>query len=423
MMPDLPTLDLLMNTQTLLGKTVIVRSDLNVPMRHGKLLDDSRIQRAAPTLRELSDQGAKVLILSHFGRSKALHDLRPSLSNDTPSLNVILEPLAAALGRPVAFSPDIIGEETDKARRAMAPGDFLLLENLHALQGEIANDTALAEHLANLADLYVMDAFSCTDLAHASIVHLPRLLPSVIGRLMEKELTTLSKIMKKPERPIMAIVGGAKVSNRIMLLEQLASMVDILVVGGGIANTFLAALGHTVGHSLHEANRQNEIKKIMSQARASGCDVILPVDAVVAKAMENNSPHRTVAVKSIPEDDMILDMGPASTDYIMRRLGECRTVLWNGPVGAYEMPPYDKGTTAIAQAIASRSQTGKLQSIAGGAATIAALSRAGVRDDFTYLSLAGGAFLQKLEGRDLVGLAALRQSPSLSPERDPPTRA
>jgi len=383
-------------------KRVLVRCDLNVPMKDGRVTDTTRIDRSALTLRELMDRRARVIVLSHFGRPD--RKVVPKLS-----LKPLTAPLSAALGgRPVAFAQDCIGPPAEAAVASLRPGDVLLLENLRFHPEEEANDIGLAKRLAALGDIYVNDAFSAAHRAHASTEALARLLPSAAGRLMQAELEHLERALENPERPLAALVGGAKVSTKIDLLRNLVGRVDVLIVGGGMANTFLAARGIEIGGSLAERDMANTARGIEVTAGQHGCTLVLPVDAVVAATLKPAIATRTVDIKNVPPDQLILDVGPATVTEIVERLQNCRTLVWNGPLGAFETPPFERGTVAVAEATARLTQAGKLLTVAGGGDTVAALGQAGVIDKFSYVSTAGGAFLEWLEGKDLPGVAALK---------------
>ena len=384
------------------GKTVLVRADLNVPMRDGKVTDDTRIRRFAPTAKDLAAAGAKVVILSHFGRPKGKVD-------PASSLKPLLAPLADALGAPVAFGEDCIGIPARAVIGNCAPGGFVLLENLRFHGGEEANDNAFADALAELGDIYVNDGFSVSHRAHASVDGLARRLPNAAGRLMQAELEALQKALGKPERPVCAIVGGSKVSTKLELLGNLVGRVDNLVIGGGMANTFLAALGTDVGKSLCEHEMLATAREIMGKADAAGCEIVLPKDAVVAARLEDGVATEVVEVGGVPSDQMILDVGPAAAAGLCDMLETCRTLVWNGPLGAFEFKPFDAGTNAVARKAAELTSAGKLLSVAGGGDTVSALAVAGVQDRFTYVSSAGGAFLEWLEGKTLPGVAALEK--------------
>jgi phosphoglycerate kinase len=378
------------------GKRAIVRLDLNVPMKDGKVTDSTRIDRSAATLKELAGKGAKVIVMAHFGRPKGKR--APEFS-----LQPLVAPLAKALGRPVAFAEDCVGPAAEQAIAKLKDGDVLLLENLRFHDSEEANDPAFAKALAALADIYVNDAFSCAHRAHASTEGITHFLPSVAGRLMQAELDHLSAALGNPKRPVMAIVGGSKVSTKLDLLGNLVGKVDLLVIGGGMANTFLFAAGKEVGKSLAEREMAETARKIVDAAKNKNCRIVLPVDAVTAGEFKAGD------IDAVPADQMILDIGPKSTKEIGELLKTCKTLVWNGPVGAFETPPFDRGTTEAAKAAASLTQSKALLSVAGGGDTVAALAHAGVVDQFSYVSTAGGAFLEWLEGKDLPGVAALKR--------------
>ena len=383
------------------GKRVLVRVDLNVPMADGKVTDATRIERVAPTITELSDKGAKVILLAHFGRPK-----------DGPDPSLSLEPIARAtseiIGRPVAFAPDVIGEKAAAAVSAMKPGDILLLENTRFHKGEEKNDPEFTKKLAENGDIFVNDAFSAAHRAHASTEGLAHLLPSYAGRTMQAELEALEKGLGNPARPVVAIVGGAKVSTKIDLLMNLVKKVDALVIGGGMANTFLAARGTDVGKSLCEHDLAPTAKQIMIEAATAGCAVILPSDAVVAKEFKAGASSETVAIDAVPSDGMILDVGPKTVEIINQWIDRAATLVWNGPLGAFEIAPFDKGTMAAAKHAAALTKKGELVSVAGGGDTVAALNQAGVAEDFTCVSTAGGAFLEWMEGKTLPGVEVLK---------------
>jgi len=382
------------------GKRALVRVDLNVPMKDGRVSDDTRIERVVPTIKELADAGAKVVLLAHFGRPKGKVDKAQSLAPIAPAL-------AAALGRPVGFAEDCIGEAAKRAVDAMKDGDVVLLENTRFHPGEEANDPGFARALAANGDLYVNDAFSAAHRAHASTEGLAHLLPSFAGRAMQAELEALEKGLGNPARPVVAIVGGAKVSTKIDLLMNLVRKVDALVIGGGMANTFLAARGTAVGKSLCEHDLAQTAKQIMIEAAEAGCALVLPVDAVVAKAFEAGAESTVVAIADVPADAMILDAGPKSVAAVEAWIDRAATMVWNGPLGAFEIEPFDRATVAAARHVAERTRAGKLVSVAGGGDTVAALNHAGVAGDFTYVSTAGGAFLEWMEGKPLPGVTAL----------------
>ena len=385
------------------GKRVLVRADLNVPMRDGAVSDTTRIDRLVPTLAELSSRGARVVVLSHFGRPKG------AVVADM-SLSPVAEPLSRALGRPVAFASDCIGDAAGSVVDNLGDGDVALLENLRFHAGEEANDGAFAALLAANGDCYVNDAFSCAHRAHASTEALARLLPAAAGRGMEAELKALARALESPERPVAAVVGGAKVSTKLELLGNLIGKVDMLIIGGGMANTFLHANGVDVGNSLCESDLADTAREIGASAAAAGCEIVLPDDVVIAREFKAGAACETVSVNNVPDDAMILDIGAAAAQDLSSRLAACRTLVWNGPMGAFEIPPFDAGTNAVARAAAELTKAGKLVSVAGGGDTVAALAHAGAADEFTYLSAAGGAFLEWLEGKQLPGVVALENA-------------
>jgi len=381
------------------GRRVLVRADLNVPMKGGVIGDTLRIERQAPTIRELAERGARVIVTSHFDRPKG--KVVPSMS-----LAPIAPALAKEIGRPVGFCSDCVGALAEAAVAKLKDGDVLLLENTRFHAGEEKNDRDFARQIAKLCDLFVNDAFSAAHRAHATTEAVAHLVPAAAGRSMEAELTHLENALENPKRPLLAVVGGAKVSTKIALLENLVKRVDLLVIGGGMANTFLAAEGFEIGKSLCERDQIETAKAILK----AGGKVILPVDVVVAKELKAHAPSRTVPVKDVKADEMILDVGPATVEAFAKTLENVATVVWNGPFGAFEMEPFDRGTVGAAKAVAARTKAGKLLSVAGGGDTVAALNHAGVADDFSYVSTAGGAFLEWLEGQELPGVKALKQS-------------
>ena len=382
------------------GKRSLVRVDLNVPVKDGKVTDATRIERAMPTITELCDKGAKVILLSHFGRPKGQPVEEFSLAPIASAVRTVLE-------RPVAFASDCVGEEAEAAIAEMKEGDVLLLENTRFHAGEEKNDPAFAKALAANGDLYINDAFSAAHRAHASTEGVAHLLPSFAGRAMQAELDALDKGLGNPTRPVVAIVGGAKVSTKIDLLMNLVKRVDALVIGGGMANTFLAARGTAVGKSLCEHDLADTAKQIMIEAATAGCAIVLPVDAVVASEFKAGAANEVVAIDTVPADGMILDVGPKSVDAVNGWIDRASTLVWNGPLGAFEIAPFDKATVAAAQHAAGRTVDGALTSIAGGGDTVAALNHAGVVDSFSYVSTAGGAFLEWMEGKELPGVKAL----------------
>jgi len=386
------------------GRTVLVRLDLNVPMQDGEVADATRIERSVPTVRELLDKGAKVVILAHFGRPKGKRE--PSMS-----LKPLCAPLGQALGVEVAFAEDCIGEPARRAVAALQPGQVLLLENLRFHAGEEKNDPGFADALASLGEIYVGDAFSAAHRAHASITGIAERLPAAAGRLMQAEVEALSRALDHPDRPLIALVGGAKVSTKLELLGNLIARVDLLVLGGGMANTFLFAQGVSVGRSLCERDMAETARAIMAKAESKGCGIVLPTDARIAKEFEAGAPSEVIAIDRVPDEAIILDIGPDSAAAIDARLEGCRTVVWNGPLGAFEIPPFDAGTNAVAQRVAALTAAGQLMSVAGGGDTLSALAHAGVLERLSYVSTAGGAFLEWLEGKELPGVAVLRRSP------------
>lgn len=383
------------------GKRVLLRADLNVPAADGRVTDATRIERILPTLRDLTSRGAKVVVISHFGRPKG--ERKPELS-----LKPVADKLAELLeGIPVRFVEDCIGETARQAVNALANGEVAVLENLRFYVGEEANDPDFAKSLAALGDLYVNDAFSTAHRAHASTAAIADYLPAYAGPLMMAELNALKMALEQPRRPVAAIVGGAKVSTKIPILTNLTTRVNMLVIGGGMANTFLHAQGVNVGKSLCEPDYADTVGKIMSRAAESGCRIVLPVDVVVASEFKEGAHSEVRNVNDVPADGMILDIGPCSVEDLKSRLAECRTVLWNGPLGAFEIAPFGEGTFAVAREAARLTRENGLVTVAGGGDTVAALNAASVAGDFTYVSTAGGAFLEWLEGRELPGVAAL----------------
>ena len=387
----------------LAGKRVLVRVDFNVPMRDGAISDDTRLRAAVPTIAELSDRGAIVLLLSHFGRPKG-HN-RPDMS-----LALLVRPLAELTGRPVRFVEDCQGPQATRAVTTMMAGSIGILENTRFHLGEESNDPDLARAMAALGDYYVNDAFSAAHRAHASTEGVAHLLPSYAGRAMEAELAALEQALGNPQRPVAAVVGGAKVSTKLAVLGHLVAKVDHLIIGGGMANTFLAARGVAVGKSLAEHDLTGEAEAIFARAEAAGCTIHLPYDVVVAKQFAANPPSlRICNVHEVAPDEMILDVGPAAVEALGDVLKNCRTLVWNGPLGAFEIPPFDAATVALARTAAALTTDGSLVSVAGGGDTVAALNHAGVAADFSFVSTAGGAFLEWMEGRTLPGVAALRR--------------
>ncbi len=382
------------------GRRVLVRVDFNVPMQDGEVTDATRIERAATTLRELMEKGGRVVAISHFGRPKGRREPAMSLAPIVPVLGRVL-------GAEVVFAEDCVGEPAERVVSALGDGGIALLENLRFHPGEERNDPAFADALAALGDAYVNDAFSCSHRAHASVTGLPARLPAYAGRLLEAEITALEKALGGAERPAAALIGGAKVSTKLAVLENLLERIDLLILGGGMANTFLAARGVDVGKSLCEHDMLDTARRILARAGEAGTEILLPVDAVVVTEFRERAETRTVPVEEVGAEEMILDIGPETVRRIGERLGRCRTLLWNGPLGAFEVPPFDRGTVEVARIAAELTARGELETVAGGGDTVAALVRAGVVARFSYVSTAGGAFLEWLEGRTLPGIAAL----------------
>ena len=381
------------------GKRVIVRADLNVPIKNGKVTDATRLERVVPGLKALSERGAKVIVISHFGRPKGVD---PELS-----LRPVAQTLQELLGRPVKFGEDNIGAAAEAVVQSLQDGDIAVLENLRFHKGEEKNDPEFASALAKLGDVFVGDAFSCAHRAHASTEGITHHLASYAGPLMMEEITALRTALEKPQRPTAALVGGAKVSTKIPVLMNLVAKVDKLIIGGGMANTFLQAAGTNVGKSLAEPEFAGTARDIISAAKDKGCEIILPVDAVIAREFKDGAASEVVQIDNVPSDAMILDVGPKSVAHVTKVLESTKTLLWNGPMGAFEISPFGEGTFAVARAAAALTKAGKLVSVAGGGDTVAALNAANVTSDFTYVSTAGGAFLEWLEGRELPGIAAL----------------
>jgi phosphoglycerate kinase len=383
------------------GKRVLLRADLNVPIKNGIVTDATRIERLAPTIETLLNRGAKVIVMSHFGRPGGKRD--PAFS-----LRPLVAPLSQAIGgKDVAFAKDCVGDEAKRVVSELRPGRVALLENLRFHKGEEANSPDFARALAELGDIYVDDAFSAAHRAHASIDALARLLPNAAGKLMQAELTALTAALETPKRPVLALIGGAKVSTKLDLLSFLVGKVDIFIVAGAMANTFLFAEGHEIGRSLCERDMVDSARQTLALAQRQNCRVALPEDLVVAAALEPGVGTRTVAVEAVPADMMILDVGPRTVARIAALLEETRTLVWNGPLGAFETPPFDRGTAAVAKKVGELTLARTLLSVAGGGDTVAALDAAGVTNELSYVSTAGGAFLEWLEGRELPGVAAL----------------
>lgn len=382
---------------------VLVRADLNVPMKDGVITDSTRIDRTVPTLLELADKGFSVIVVSHFGRPKGERV-------ESMSLKPVAEGLSKALGgKEVAFANDCIGPAAEQIVSKMKSGEIVLLENLRFHPEEEKNDPGFATKLASLGDAYVSDAFSCSHRAHASTEALARLLPSAAGRLMQTELEALSNALENPAHPVAALVGGAKISSKMEVLGNLANKVDFLIIGGAMANTFLHAQGINVGKSLCEHDMADAARDILAAAEKTSCQAVLPTDAVVASEFKEGAASETCALDAIPEESMILDIGPKTIAALKEVLGTCKTVVWNGPMGAFEVTPFDAGTNAVAQEAARLTKAGTLLSVAGGGDTVAALANAGTENDFSYISTAGGAFLEWLEGKTLPGVAVLRK--------------
>ena len=381
-------------------KRVLVRVDLNVPMESGRVTDGTRIRAILPTIRAITEKGGKAVLISHFGRPKG--------RDDSQSLAPLAKALSDELGRAVAFAPDCIGAEAMDAVERLAAGEVIVLENTRFHAGEEKNAPDFVEALARLGDIYVNDSFSTAHRSHASTEGLAHRLPSYAGRSMQGELDALTKALEAPQRPVLAVVGGAKVSTKLELLGNLVAKVDILVIGGGMANTFLAAQGKKVGKSLCEHDLLGTARDILEKAAAAHCEIVLPVDAVVAKEFKANAPHRTVGVDEVADDEMILDAGPKTAALVGEKLKGAKTVVWNGPFGAFELTPFDAATVQVAQEVARLTKEGLLLSVAGGGDTVAALNHANAAQDFSYVSTAGGAFLEWLEGKALPGVEALR---------------
>ena len=385
------------------GKRVLVRADLNVPVKDGKVSDATRLERLVPGLRDLAKRGGKVIVVSHFGRPKSGPD--PAFT-----LKPVADKLAELLGQPVGFASDCIGEPAQKTVAALQPGQIAVLENLRFHKGEESNDPEFAKALAALGDIYVNDAFSTAHRAHASTEAIARLLPAYAGPLLMEETEALRSVLDRPRRPVAAVIGGAKVSTKIELLSNLAAKVDKLIIGGAMANTFFLAEGVNIGKSLAEPDFTKTALEIMHAAKARHCEVLLPHDVVVAAKFEAGAPSRVCSTLETPPDQMILDVGPKTVEHYARVVGDCETLLWNGPLGAFEIQPFGEGTFGLARWAAAQTQAGRLVTVAGGGDTVAALNAAGVTERFTYVSTAGGAFLEWLEGRTLPGIAALARA-------------
>ncbi|MDP9128435.1 MAG: phosphoglycerate kinase [Pseudomonadota bacterium] len=398
-MPDFLTLDDL----ALRNKTVLLRADLNVPMKDGRVTDASRLERLLPTIKDLAKAGAKIVVLSHFGRPEGKVDAKYTL-------RPVVTTLEQLWGQPIAFADDCIGSKAAAAVNALTPGQVLVLENTRFYPGEEANDPEFAKNLAALGEVYVNDAFSAAHRAHASTEGIAHLLPSGAGRLMQAEIEALTKALTSPERPVAAIIGGSKISTKLDLLQNLITKTDLLILGGGMANTFLAAKGISVGKSLCEPHMFDTAKAIIAKAQDKGCHIMLPKDAVVALELKEGVATHVRPVNAVGADEMILDIGPQSVAEIVGSLDMCKTIVWNGPLGAFEVPPFDHATNEVAICVADLTKRGKVLSVAGGGDTAAALATAGVTHGLSYLSAAGGAFLEWLEGKELPGVSALRKA-------------
>jgi phosphoglycerate kinase len=385
------------------NKRVLVRADLNVPVQDGAVSDATRLERIVPGLKDLCARGARVVVISHFGRPKGS-------PNPEMSLRAVAAKLGELLGRPMQFVPECTGTVAESAVNALGPGEIAVLENLRFHAGEEKNDPAFAAELARCGDIFVNDAFSAAHRAHASTEGITHLLPSYAGPLMLEEINALRTVLDHPQRPTAALVGGAKVSSKIPVLKHLMAKVDKLIIGGGMANTFLLSHGVDIGKSLAEPDLVETAREIMTEAKHSGCAVVLPEDAVIAREFRSGTAHAVVPILAVPSDAMILDAGPKSVAHMTDVLKECKTLLWNGPLGAFEIEPFGAGTFALAREAAALTKAGELVSVAGGGDTVAALNAAGVTGDFTYVSTAGGAFLEWLEGRELPGVAALARA-------------
>jgi phosphoglycerate kinase len=383
------------------GKRVLLRVDLNVPVDGGRVTDATRLERVAPTISEISRKGGKVILLSHFGRPKG--------ADPSQSLRPVAAALADTLGQPVGFAEDCVGERAETAVAALRPGDILCLENTRFHRREEKNDPSFVAALAGLGEIWVNDAFSAAHRAHASTEGLGHVLPAFAGRAMQREIEALEQALEAPEHPVMAIVGGAKISTKLDVLAHLIAKVDILGIGGAMANTFLAAQGKVVGRSLVETDLAATARDILGSAERGHCEIVLPVDAVVAHKLEPHAPSHVVSTDAVPDGEMILDLGPRSIEHFVSALARAKTLVWNGPVGAFEVEPFDNATIELAEAAAELTEVGKLASFAGGGDTVAALNRAGTTRRFTYVSTAGGAFLEWLEGKPLPGVEILRR--------------
>lgn len=384
------------------GKSVLVRVDINVPMQQGQVSDETRIEKIIPTLKELLQKNAKVIVISHFGRPKG--QFVPSMS-----LAPLADKISNFLKMEVHFGVDCIGKEAHNAVNSIGYGEIVLLENLRFYEEEKENNPEFAKELASLAEIYINDAFSCSHRSHASIVGITEFLPSYAGRLMQMELENLDSALSNPEHPIAAVIGGSKVSTKLKLLRNITKKVDICIIGGGMANTFLKALGHDVGKSLVENDLVQAAKEILAEAKQNNCEILLPIDVVIAEKLEKQVPCLIASPSRVPANGMIFDIGPKTVARVSDRLAECKTVIWNGPMGVFETSPFDVGTISLARTVAGLTQVGKIKSIAGGGDTIAGLVHSGLGKGFTYISTAGGAFLEWLEGSVLAGVEALKK--------------
>lgn len=397
-MPNYHTLEDL----KLSGKTVLLRADMNVPMKDGLITDATRLERLIPTLNDLRKAGAKIVLLSHFGRPKG--ERKPEFS-----LRPVAKALSDLLRQPITFADDCIGESAKQAVDALKEGQIAVLENTRFYPEEEANDKLFAKKIAALGDIFVNDAFSAAHRAHATTDSLARLLPCAAGRLMESELNALNRSLENPKKPLAAIVGGAKISTKLDLLQNLVKKVDVIVLGGGMANTFLAAKGASVGGSLYEKDMLSTARAIMEEADTQKCHILLPTDVIVASELKEHAPSEIVYVDAVADEQKIFDLGPQTVEEIKSRLSTCNTIIWNGPLGVFEIKPFDKATNSVAQYVATQTEEGKLTSVAGGGDTVAALSNAGVTHKMSYISTAGGAFLEWMEGKTLPGVAALQK--------------
>lgn len=385
------------------NKIVLLRADLNVPKHNNHVTDTTRIERLKPTIDNLRKRGAKILIISHFGRPDGANNSEMSLAFLAPVLEKIWE-------CPVSFARDCIGEQTKETAKNLKSGDVLLLENVRFYKQEEKNDNAFAQTLAQLGDIYVNDAFSCAHRAHASTAGLAAYLPSVAGLLMEEELNALTSALVHPQKPVAAVTGGSKISTKLSILNNLVEKMDFIILGGAMANTFLVAKGYDVGKSMYEKNMIDQAKDILKKGGDYNCEIILPLDVIVVKELKENAPYQAVDIEKIPADSMAIDLGPQTIAYINSKIENCKTVLWNGPLGVFEIKPFDCATNAVAKFVAQQTQNGQCLSIAGGGDTISALENAQAVSGFSYISTAGGAFLEWLEGRELPGVSALKRS-------------